>query len=134
MGNGEATKLSPLQKQILVLALRNKEREGRGFDWKAGGPDVFYSEIMAEIYHFPLRKDYGGRGPREMPANRIFAPKQIGEKRYRAAKSAISRSVLRLHRRDLAISIESARSTWSGCILTPSGVVAARRLQAVISA
>jgi hypothetical protein len=129
MMSGDRTKLSPLQKQILLLALENKEREGRGFDWKAGGADVYYSEILSAVYHFPLRKDYGGRGPRQLPCCRAFAPSEIGKKRYCAAHATISRSVLRLHVQGVAQSVRSKRSTWAGCNLTPAGVALARALR-----
>jgi hypothetical protein len=121
-------RLSTLQEQILVLALENKQREHRGFDL-AEGADLYYAEIFHGIYEFPMRKNYGGRGPREMPCCRIFAPGEIGRRRYAVAKAAISRAVLRLHRRDLVHWVKSQRSTWSGCNLTPAGVEVARQLQ-----
>jgi hypothetical protein len=116
------TKLSRLQRQILLLALGNKTREQRGFD-VASGADVFYSEILASVFKFPAKKN-----PRLWPSSRIFAPAQIGRRRYRCALATLSRSVLHLHIREVATSAHSKYSTWAGANLTPRGVQVARAL------
>jgi hypothetical protein len=128
----EATsKLSRLQRRILVAALANREAEGRTFDM-ADGADLFYSEILATLYQFPMRKGYA-LGPRALPCCRIFSRDQIGLARYRSVVPAVSKSVLRLAKRGLVRWVTSQHSTWSGCNLTPLGVEIARQLQTDIT-
>jgi hypothetical protein len=127
MMSGKASRLSTLQKEIVMLAAENKQREGRGFD-ERDGADVYYSEILVTIFGFPLRKQYE-RTPRELPCCRIFSPSEIGKKRYRAVQATLSRSILRLHAQGVAVSVRSKRSTWAGCNLTPAGVALARALR-----
>jgi hypothetical protein len=87
------SKLSRLQKAILLLALDNKEREGRGLD-QAGRCDVFYAEILHSIFHFPTKKPYQ-LSPRQLPCNRIFSPEAIGRSRYHTAETSCAPQKLR---------------------------------------
>jgi hypothetical protein len=115
-------KLSKLQKQILVLALANKQRENRGFE--ARGADLYYSEILREVYGFATT------GPlREHPGGHDFDLTVIGRERYNAAQAAISRTMIRLHSRGLIHAMCGAISRWSGCNLTPLGVEAAETVK-----
>jgi hypothetical protein len=71
-------RLSKLQKRILVLALANHRQEGRDKPYtpdiktvvllgtaglkpgtERGGADLYYSQIMAEVYGFPLQMLWG---------------------------------------------------------------------------
>jgi hypothetical protein len=124
-----AKRLSRLQKQILVLALENKQRECRGYDADSGA-DVYYSEILAEVFRFPVRN---ALSPRKRPCSRIFAPAQIGRRRYRNAIEATSRAVLRLHIRGAVKSAHSKHSTWAGASLTPLGVAIAKQLSQTVN-
>jgi hypothetical protein len=114
--------LSPLQKQILALALENKQREGRSFNADTGA-DVYYSEILTKVFRFPAK-----RPARRWPCNRIFDPTTIGRSRYRSAVASVSRAVLRLHIRGAVQSTHSRYSTWAGASLTPAGVEIAHAL------
>ena len=125
-------KLSRLQKQILVLALRNKLQEGREFDAPMGA-DVYHSQILAEIYEFPtrwpLRHDERWKeraGHRRLHLD--FDPAEIGQARYDAACSSISRAMARLEARGLVKLYHGEITKWAGCQLTPLGVETAKRL------
>jgi hypothetical protein len=119
-------KLSRLQKQILLLALANKQRENRGFEERTLA-DVLYSEILMEVYRFrpiePLRDKTGKRD-----VSRKFDPVLIGRARYNAALAAVSRAIRRLEQRGLAWSVRGNYTPWAGCSLTPEGLPLAKQL------
>ncbi len=122
-GTPQRRKLSKLQKQILALALGNKLREERAFDMGSGA-DVFYSEILATVYGFPLERplrEVAGDFAGMRTGGHRFDPKRIGKARYNAAQAAVSRAVLRLESRGLVLWARSVCSHWSGCDLTPAG-------------
>lgn len=114
----EQCKLSKLQRQILVLALANKLRENRGFKARSGA-DVFYSEILATVYGFPLELPLRQAGQRTIC--RKFDREVIGRARYQAAEAAVSRTMLRLEARGLVRCVCARHTTWAGCNLTPAG-------------
>jgi hypothetical protein len=129
-------KLSRLQKQILLLALENKLREGRAFpEEEDGGADVYYAEILATVYGFPptgpLRQGYDPAG-RRLAGGWKFSPGEIGQARYNAAQAAVSRAMLRLHSRGLAVCVWGAISHWSGCSLTSAGLEAAKTVKSIV--
>jgi hypothetical protein len=124
-------KLSKLQKQILALALENRVREGRAFE-SHHGADVFYSQILAEVYGFqttwPLRRTHGEHAGQRICGQHLFDPATIGEGRYNAAQAAISRAMARLESRGLVRRLCGHISHWAGCDLTPAGHELAKRL------
>jgi hypothetical protein len=126
-----AKKLSKLQKQILTLAFDNRLREGR--DDTSNAADLFYSQILAEVYRFPTTQSlrYGGydeHAGQRICGTHIFELTVIGKARYNAAQAAISRAMMRLESRELITCIRGSISHWAGCNLTPAGVELAKRL------
>jgi hypothetical protein len=120
------SKLSKLQKRILAIAFKNKQREGRAFNSDSGA-DVFYAEIMSEVFHFRPQKPCP-LTLRKLTPSPIFSPTEIGRSRYSSAQVAISRAVLRLQIRGLVESKRFKHSNWAGCNLTPAGLEIARAL------
>jgi hypothetical protein len=147
MGRG----LSDLQKAILRLA-RDKRAVGgwdeeRYQDWvNKPWETVTWSEILATIYGFP------GYLPRESSSDRedvmLFPARHLG-RRYRSARSAISKAADRLERRGLAKrvydpsgpfyrvtpSADCPYGLWQaqkpvGLALTPKGLLLAQSLSA----
>jgi hypothetical protein len=119
----DTQKLSSQQKQIVLRAFRNWE--GAHATDARHRVDLFYSEVLHDLYGLPTRD---GVHPRQKPANRIFSPAAIGHARYHVIQSSVSRSILRLAQRGLVQQVHGPKSTWSGCILTSAGVTLARRL------
>ena len=80
------TKLSKLQKQILVLALENRVRERREFNTSQGA-DVYYSEILTKVYRFPptqpliYNQNHGAARGHRIPGGWKFNPAAIGQGR-----------------------------------------------------
>jgi hypothetical protein len=126
------TRLSPLQKCILRLALENRERPLPPDEQR--GPDVLRSEVLATYYGFPaniwfpwtcadrpLRRKIDGR----RCANKMFDVQQIGWDRYCLAQNAMQSSIRRLVARRL---LQSPHG--DGHQLTEKGVKVAKELAA----
>ena len=94
--------LSPLQHQILRLALANKGQ-------------LSNRQALHEIYGFP-------KSDRPVPG--VFNPGEIGIKRYRAATAAVVKSFNRLAGRGLADRVYN-----HGIYLTKSGIRAAKSIR-----
>jgi hypothetical protein len=128
----QTSKLSKLQKQILALALANRVREGR--DEKSNGADLFYSQILAEVYGFPttyplrLGAEHPYHPGMRICGQHVFDVGEIGKGRYNAAQAAISRAMARLQSRGLVIGQCGVTAHWSGCNLTVDGMELAKRL------
>jgi hypothetical protein len=115
-------KLSKLQRQILALALANRLAENRTDESR--GTDLLYSQILHEVYGFPLREDlaydgYNVCSLRERDGSRKyghkhFEPEVIGRERFDAAQSSISRAMVRLEQRGLVVRMYGSISHWSG--------------------
>jgi hypothetical protein len=100
MGRG----LSELQKCILRLALKNREREQRR-NARDSGADVYLSEVLVEYFGFERDPDvfWGSKEPlRERLGTPKFSKATIRAKRYEAAQAALSRAALRLQERAAA--------------------------------
>lgn len=90
--------LSQLQRRILVMALTNRTKEGRT-DETRGGADLYYSEILAQVYGFPCeclyRKRSGELTDERSVGGKKFDRQAIGTDRYNRAQAAISRTMRR---------------------------------------
>ena len=95
MGRG----LSKLQKEILLLAYRNRNI-------------CLIRDVLTEAYQFPAK----GNIQDAKPGVLIFERKEIGLKKYQAASVAIVKSFNRLIRRGLV------HREYSSVRLTPHGV------------
>lgn len=148
MGRG----LSPLQKTVLLLALKNYEEEGRWRPHALGEPpaDVLQSEILE--WWFQWEPDLRWMGPygrdpgfwwrpriRQCPGDgetvgrrnwtgQKFSKAQRGSA-YNSARASLSRALTRLERRGLMTWVSGAWSLWAGADLTDEGVKLARALQ-----
>jgi hypothetical protein len=99
-------KLSRLQNSILILALK---RQGRR---------LYNRDVLVAVYGFHTEVgtwDVRGGG-------QVFDVQAIGERRYRSASVAVSKSFKRLQDRGLV------KHYW-GVELTPTGKTLARRLR-----
>jgi len=120
MGRG----LSLLQKWILVHALENRQKElSREL---SAGVDLYYKEILAGFFKFPIKKKcgYGSTDPREPHANQLFSMHEIDKKKYRSAMATLSRSVSRLQEKGL-IQLMQGTTRLSGVALTEKGMLLA---------
>jgi len=97
-------KLSPLQQQILSLALANKGQ-------------LSNRQALHQIYGFPTS---------DRPVPGVFCPAEIGIKRYRAATAAVVKSFNRLAERGLADRVYNF-----GIRLTKSGIRAAQTIEMI---
>jgi hypothetical protein len=127
MGRG----LSPLQRTMLELALRNHDAEGRPFDTDMGA-DAYYEEVYAAAYGWTPRPvwSYSERawvppGPELRRIERRFDP-AAGQGRG-AVMVAVSRAARRLDQRGLAHAVHGAGG-WAGISLTPEGYEVAKQL------
>ena len=105
MGRG----LSDLQKTILGLALENHDNHD-GVDG-AKGVDVIYSEIL--VKHFGWKGNTRDRYGKRIYSFTVFDRAAIGAKAYASAEAAVSRAVLRLQQRGLAVAIHGI-VRWAG--------------------
>jgi len=124
--------LSKLQKQILGLALRNRESKD-GHENSFCDLDVFTPEILEQVYRFPVEERsnfFGTRvSTRKDPTRQHFDLAVIGRARYNAAQAAVSRALRRLEERGLVERQAGAYAAWCGANLTPEGVRTAQRLR-----
>jgi len=111
--------LSELQKTILTIAAKEKDDPKRH-------NVALYNEVLARHYGWPI--EYRGRlgvGPQGWH----FSKADIGEKEYRKARAALSRSASRLAERGL---VEFMVFPWTervvGVSLTEAGAEVAKRL------
>ena len=98
MGKG----LSDLQNAIVIIAQENIKNEPRRKEHF--GADIYSPEVLQRFYGFPVKEKYSFNNPasiRDRPTNWHFSVKEIGEKKYRAAISAVSRAMRRLEKRKL---------------------------------
>lgn len=98
----KAPKLSPLQQQILALALANKGK-------------LSNRQALNEIYGFP-------KSDRPVPG--VFNPGEIGINRYRSASTTVVKSFNRLAHRGLARRVYNF-----GVHLTEAGTQAAKEIR-----
>ncbi|MFI1962414.1 hypothetical protein ACH46L_31760 [Streptomyces althioticus] len=104
MGRG----LSPLQRQILLIAEENRRARRR----RGGRADVYTAEVYARVYGF---EPMPGRDPRD-PSTETFSHEQIGASAYNRAAASVSRALRRLEERGLL-----TREPRAGGRLTPAG-------------
>lgn len=116
MGKG----LSPLQKTVLRVALKNRDA-GDGAQGTRGC-DALYREILAEHFGWPIPE----RSSKRTYGAKHFTKAAIGESRYRSNLASLSRAMLRLSERGLTECIRGLY--WAGCNLTPEGEKTARAL------
>jgi hypothetical protein len=109
MGKG----LSELQKSILKLALRNRNRRN-------GAGDVKNREVLIKIYKFPFHSPSVNT---TSGTPQIFRRAEIGISRYRSASVSVVKAFNRLIKRGLAI-----RKYNHGIILTEEGKEKAKNL------
>jgi hypothetical protein len=131
MGRG----LSELQKAILRRALANQKAEGRSLD-ESRFADVLRAEVLADYWGWPMpprgdgdryRTNMEGLQERHI-GGRLYSPRQIGEKRYGSAQTALTRAMNRLADRGLMTLVQGRFSHWSGANLTENGVRVATTL------
>jgi hypothetical protein len=114
-------KLSNLQHQILLLALRNRQspiphRGGR----------LYHAEILHECFGWAI--DSGLRNLKSIREMCGYAFSECGKgKGYNAAHASVSRSVRRLEQRSLVIRL-NGYSRWAAVELTDLGVKVAESL------
>lgn len=121
--------LSKLQKQILLLALGNRELKVRPDCY--GDLDLYSPEILERVYGFPVEERYGWFGKvttRGDPTRQHFRLAVIGRARYNSAQAAVSRAFRRLQERGLVERQRGAYAAWHGINLTPEGADQAKRL------
>ena len=106
--------LSKLQKEILKIAYRNRDRI-----YKRG--NVTNSEVLIEVYNFPTHPPapYSTSGKPQ-----IFNRAKIGIKKYKAASVSVVKSFNRLVERGLA-----QRQYNHGIYLTEEGMKVAKALK-----
>ena len=106
--------LSKLQKEILKIAYRNRDRMSEY-------GDVKNSEVLIEFYNFPAHppRPYHTSGQPQ-----IFSRVEIGIKKYKAASVSVVKSFYRLVERGLA-----QRKYSHGIILTEEGMKIAKKLK-----
>ena len=106
--------LSKLQKEILKIAYRNRDRI-----YKRG--NVTNSEVLIEVYNFSAHPP----GPYHTSGKpQIFNRVEIGIKKYKAASVSVVKSFYRLVERDLA-----QRKYNHGILLTEEGMKVAKALK-----
>jgi hypothetical protein len=118
----DLAKLSRLQRWILYAAYDNRSGPA-----PASQPDLYYHEILAGYFRFPVRW-YGGEPLHSHPGSHHFDREEIGRARYDAAQASVSRAVRRLETRGLAERYAGAVSRWTGVRLTDAGFEAAPKL------
>ena len=116
MGRG----LSPLQRTVLTLALRNHDAEQRAFE-PAEGADVYVPEVYVAAYGWVVRDPRRARHP----GMKADPPPGGWRGNARAVRAAVARATKRLEARGLVRRVYHA---WSGAALTPAGYTAAQRL------
>ena len=106
--------LSKLQKEILKIAYRNRDRMSEY-------GDVTNSEVLIEFYNFPAHPP----GPYHTSGKpQIFNRVEIGIKKYKAASVSVVKSFDRLVERGLA-----QRQYNHGIYLTGEGMKVAKALK-----
>jgi hypothetical protein len=120
--------LSELQKTILMLAHKNRER-GTGarplLDGGQLGTDVKYPEVL-EAY-------FGWEPDRRSQSSRYFdfSKQAVGEKAYQSARASLTRAFSRLEARSLIVRTHGVMAAgWTGADLTEKGVKEATKLAA----
>ncbi len=106
--------LSKLQKEILKIAYRNRDRMSEY-------GDVTNSEVLIEFYNFPAHPS-GAYHTSGKP--QIFNRVEIGIKKYKAASVSVVKSFYRLVERGLA-----KRKYNHGIFLTEEGMKVAKALK-----
>jgi len=100
--------LSELQKSILRLAYRNRQKREQNVD-------LYHAEVLHEHFGWPISNHprwQPEKGERPRGYWRHFSMREIGEARYRKTQASLSRAVSRLERRGL---LERGRANgWSG--------------------
>ena len=104
MGRG----LSKLQKDILKIAYRNRDRRR-----EHGTDDVTNREVLIEVYKFPFHSPSADTPSGSL---QIFERAEIGINRYRAASVSVVKAFNRLVKRGLA-----TRGCNHGIVLTDEG-------------
>ncbi len=118
----ELVRLSRLQRWILSAAYGN-----RCADPAADDPDLYYHEILAGYFGFPVR--WNADKPLHLsPGPHHFDRAAIGHARCHAAEVSISRAVRRLEARGLVERREAAHGRWAGLRLADVAVEAASTL------
>jgi hypothetical protein len=112
-------KLSRLQRWILSAAYEN-----RSSDPDAAQVDLYYHEIFAGYFGFPMRW-YGSESLHSKPGSHRFDREQVGRERYGAAHASVSRAVRRLEARGLVERYAGTVIRWAGLRLTDAGFEAA---------
>jgi len=117
MGRG----LSDLQQTILTLALDNRRTGKHAAVFVTD--DLYACEILAAYFGWDPEPGWNGEPKPLGPFRPHFSMDRIGERSYRAATAAVSRSLSRLKRRGLV------RSRLDGISLTDAGLQQAEALQ-----
>src|SRR5688500_16678183 len=108
MGRG----LSPLQKNILAIALESQEAETRYYfdvdkDDQRPAPALFRSELLARLWGWPLKEPVARRSFQDGKLYCSLFPhsvkrldrKQIGNANYNRAQASLTRALRRLTQR-----------------------------------
>jgi hypothetical protein len=111
---------------MLRLGLKQRENPPPGYMVSRPRVDAFYADVLATYYGWPVSRSFVG-GQR-------FSMREIGERRYRAGMSALSRAASRLEDRGLIICYIGVHSRWTGYALTETGLAEARRLAEAVEA
>ena len=116
MGRG----LSELQRDILRLALQNRERNCTQLvtraDRGASGRDLYYCQIFEKLFGWRNRT----RRISYLHHGQHFSRREIGKGSYDSVHASVSRAVSRLMKRGLVV--EWKGLCWSGIDLTVAGV------------
>ncbi len=115
MGRG----LSELQKTMLTIAAEDKDDPKRH-------NVALYNEVLVRHYGWRPTHRRGDVGPQGWH----FSKRDIGEKEYRKARAAVSRSASRLAERGLVdFMVFSLTERYVGVRLTDEGAEVAKRLE-----
>ncbi len=117
----DLAKLSRLQRWILSTAYGNRSAGS------AADPDLYYYEILAGYFGFPVRWN-ADKPLHSSTGSHHFDREAIGRARCHAAQASIGRAVRRLEARGLVERREAAYGRSAGLRITDVAVEAASQL------
>src|SRR5687768_13382268 len=98
-------KLSKLQKSVLKRAYENRQNTQLN---QNSSTDLYVHEVLWYDYEFRKFAISQEDHLRTYPRDRLFSKYGVGEKRYRAALTAVSRTMRLLEKRGLIIRVNGA--------------------------